>query len=109
MSSTKNGLRVKSYAQKTGYGPAGLRFPDSIRYQSHSAAKLLIYIASLNCFFFGQSSESLVYQGFQAVRTKLSTKLSTENLKIFKVPLNQALSAVLADFAGAASTVSNIS
>jgi hypothetical protein len=98
MASIKSGLGVKTYAQKLCCSAARMHTPDSSRYQSHSAAKLLIYIASLNCFFCGHFNESLVNQGFRVIRAKLSTKLSTENLQIFKAPLNQALSAVFACF-----------
>jgi hypothetical protein len=105
MHSIKIGLRVKTYAQKICCGTARRPALDGNRYQSHSAAKWLIYIASLNCFFCGHFNESLANQGFQAIRGKLSTKLSTENLEIFKASLNQALSAVFTCFSEDSPTI----
>jgi hypothetical protein len=63
-----------------------------LRYQSNSDRKSLIYIDSLNCFFSGQSRKSLCLQGLRAAQGKLSTKLSTEKLEIFKAVKNQRLS-----------------
>jgi hypothetical protein len=109
MTNIKNSFGVKTYAQNLCCGAAINRMWCSARYQSHSVAKLLIYIASLNCFFCGHFNESLANQGFRPIRTKLSTKLSTEKLKIFKAPLNQALSAVFACFSEDSPTITYIS
>ncbi|MEO6018524.1 MAG: hypothetical protein ABIP46_14800 [Polaromonas sp.] len=96
MTSTKYAVSAKTYAQNSCCGAARMVGSVDIRYQSNSAAKSLIYIASLNCFFSGHFKESLDLQGFRAFVDKLSTKLSTENLEILKAPLNQALSALTA-------------
>ena len=96
MASTKHDADAMTYAQNLCCGAARLYMWASARYQTNSASKLLIYIASLKCFFYGQFSESLVNQGFRAVEQKLSTKLSTENLENCKATLNQALSVVFA-------------
>ena len=66
------------------------------RYQSYSAAKLLIYIGFINCFILWQFSESLDFKGLQRYGGNLSTKLSTEILNICKALANQALSALSA-------------
>ncbi|MES2942389.1 MAG: hypothetical protein V4772_05925 [Pseudomonadota bacterium] len=92
----KSSLPAGTYAQNLCHGVTSLHNPRAHRYQSHSDAKLLIHIASLNCFFSGQSVESLVKQGFGTFPDNLSTKLSTENLNIFKAQSNQALSAFFA-------------
>jgi hypothetical protein len=63
-----------------------------LRYQSNSARKSLIYIDSLNCFFFGQSRKSLCLQGLAVAQGKLSTKLSTEKHEKCKAVENQRLS-----------------
>ncbi len=91
MASTKPGSEALTYAQNLCCGAAKIRVRDILRYQSNSAAKLLIYIDSLNCFFSGHSKQSLDLQGLRMNADKLSTKLSTENLEICKAPLNQAL------------------
>jgi hypothetical protein len=94
MASTKMSDGVRTYAQNLCCGAAMGKTGNILRYQSNSARKLLIYIASLNCFFSGQSKQSLDLQGFAALHGKLSTKLSTENLEICKALVNQGLSAL---------------
>jgi hypothetical protein len=96
MASIKNACSSATYAQNLCCGAARTPMWATARYQSHSACKSLIHIASLNCFFSGQSKESLDLQGLRVIRDKLSTKLSTENLEICKVLLNQALRAFFA-------------
>jgi hypothetical protein len=94
MASTKSGLGYWTYAQKSCCA-AAMRGPCRIsRYQSNSARKLLIYIETLNCVFFGQFKKSLDLQGFATRHGELSTKLSTENLEICKAMVNQGLSAL---------------
>jgi hypothetical protein len=48
------------------------------RYKTHSDRKSLIHIGLKVCFFHGQSSQSLDFQGFRGRRDRFSTKLSTE-------------------------------
>ena len=100
MASTKFGLLGRTYAQNLCYVAATVTASRFIRYQSNSACKLLIYIASLNCFFYGHFRKTLDLQGLRVIVAKLSTKLSTENLKISKAPLNQALRAFFASAFG---------
>jgi hypothetical protein len=94
--STKQGIDNQTYAQNLCCGAARGSARDILRYQSNSARKLLIYIDSLNCFFSGQSVKTLDLQGFRRFEGDLSTKLSTEKLKISKASSNQALSAFFA-------------
>jgi hypothetical protein len=91
MASTNPGRGLLTYAQNFCCGAERTPMFASARYQRHSVSKSLIYMASLNCFFFRHFKESLVLQGSRVIGGNLSTKLSTENLKIFKAPLNQAL------------------
>ncbi|MGB4116468.1 MAG: hypothetical protein WBK51_07985 [Polaromonas sp.] len=107
--STKSGAGSVTYAQKYCCGAVSQRLHAGNRYQSHSASKLLIYIAFLNCFFYGQSSESVDLQGLQPHGGNLSTKLSTEMLNICKASLNQALSAFFACIGQAMPTISHTS
>jgi len=100
MASTKSSLRGMTYAQNLCCGATRKCASHILRYQSNSAAKLLIYIASLNCFFYGNFKETLDLQGLRVIAEKLSTKLSTENLGISNVPLNQALRAFFASTFG---------
>jgi hypothetical protein len=103
MASTKYGTEVVTYAQNLCCGAARTPMWASARYQSSSAAKSLIYIGSLKCFFLRHFSETLVNQGFRTIGHKLSTKLSTENLENCKATSNQALSTFFAsEFAGLA-------
>ncbi|NQW93267.1 MAG: hypothetical protein HQ446_04430 [Polaromonas sp.] len=97
-----------TYAQKNCCGAAAEHLQAVYRYQTHSEPKLLIHIALLNCFFYGQSGESLDSQGLQPSRGNLSTKLSTEKLDIFKAFLNQALSVFFACIERTMSTISHI-
>jgi hypothetical protein len=94
--STKSGFGRKTYAQNLCCGAARWAARHLLRYQSNSVRKPLIYIDSLNCFFYGQSGEALDLQGFGRCGGDLSTKLSTEKLKIFKASSNQALRAFFA-------------
>jgi hypothetical protein len=94
--STQYGARLVTYAQNSCCGASRICRRYILRYQSNSAAKLLIYIASVNCFFYRQFNQSLDLQGFWRLGCKLSTKLSTEILEISKASLNQALSATSA-------------
>lgn len=96
MISTKSRAGAVTYAQNLCCGAVGKRLQRVSRYQSNSACKSLIHIGFLNCFFYGQSSESVDLQGLQPHGGNLSTKLSTENLNICKASLNQALSAFFA-------------
>ena len=96
--STKISLCSVTYAQNCCCGAVTIRLPFRNRYQTHSEAKLLIHNDFLKCFFYGQSSESLDLQGLQPCVVNLSTKLSTENLNILKVSLNQSLSVLFACF-----------
>ena len=100
MASTKSGLRGMTYTQNSCCGAARVCAPPLPRYQSNSASKLLIYIASLSCFFYGHFKKTLDLQGLRMIEAKLSTKLSTENAKIGKAPLNQALRAFFASAFG---------
>jgi hypothetical protein len=93
-----------TYAQNLCCGAARKCAFHALRYQSNSASKLLIYIASLNCFFYGHFKKTLDLQGLRVIAAKLSTKLSTENLEISKEPLNQALRALFASTVGESST-----
>jgi hypothetical protein len=52
------------------------------RYKSHSARKSLIHKEIKLCFFCGQSSQSLDFQGFGVAQDNISTKLSTEILNL---------------------------
>jgi hypothetical protein len=104
MANTKSGLRALTYAQNLCCGAARKCALHVLRYQSNSAPKLLIYIASLNCFFYGHFKQTLDLQGLRVIAAKLSTKLSTENLEISKEPLNQALRAFFAGAFGESST-----
>jgi hypothetical protein len=54
------------------------------RYQSHSAAKLLICKDFIFCFFYGHSSQSLDLQGFGMRQDNISTKLSTEMMNLLQ-------------------------
>ncbi|WP_143093295.1 hypothetical protein [Polaromonas sp. OV174] len=94
MTNTLAGLSVQTYAQNPCCTAALRGLQRAPRYQSHSDRKLLIYKASLNCFFSRQSRESLDLQGLEALTGKLSTKLSTENVKICKSLTNQGLSVI---------------
>jgi hypothetical protein len=94
MASTKPGLGSRTYAQKSCCAAAMRGASSSLRYQSNSARKSLIYIETLNCFFSGQFKQTLDLQGFATLAGKLSTKLSTENLEICKAMANQGLSAL---------------
>jgi hypothetical protein len=105
--STKSGAGAVTYAQKYLCGTVCKHPPAVIRYQSHSAAKSLIHIALLNCFFYGQSGESLDLQGLQPSGGNLSTKLSTEKVSFCKGLLNQALSALSACSLKEVSTISH--
>jgi hypothetical protein len=106
--STKPAARTVTYAQKYCCGAVRKHLQALNRYQTHSEPKLLIHIALLICFFYGQSGESLDFQGLQPSRGNLSTKLSTEKLDICKAPLNQALSAFFACIGQTMSTISHI-
>ena len=103
MANTKSGLRDMTYAQNSCCGAVRVCVRRPSRYQSNSASKLLIYIASLNCFFYGHFKKTLDLQGLRVIAAKLSTKLSTENLKISKASLNQALRAFFASVCGESS------
>lgn len=94
--STHVGQGVVTYAQNLWCGAVRKHLQAFYRYQSHSVAKLLIYIDFLKCFFYGQSSESLDLQGLPRHGANLSTKLSTEKVGFFKALVNQALSALFA-------------
>jgi hypothetical protein len=94
--STKKRLHGQTYAQNPCCGAARKCIRTFHCYETHSDRKWLIYIASLNCGFFGQFSRGLDLQGLGLHRRDLSTKLSTENLKICKASLNQALSPAFA-------------
>jgi hypothetical protein len=94
--STKQGASAVTYAQNMCCGAVRKRLQSVNRYQSNSAAKLLIHIDFSNCFFYGHSSESLDLQGLQPHAGNLSTKLSTEKVGFCKALLNQALSAFFA-------------
>jgi hypothetical protein len=94
VTSIKSGIGVRTYAQKPCCGAALQGSQPAPRYQSNSECKSLIYIETLNCFFFGHFEESLDLQGFAPSHGKLSTKLSTENLEICKAVINQGLSAL---------------
>lgn len=93
IASTKIGSRAVTYAQIFCCGAVRERLQADNRYQTDSEPKLLIHIAFLNCFFYGQSSKSLDLQGLQLYGGNLSTKLSTEKSNVCKAFLNQALSA----------------
>ena len=103
MANTKSGFRGTTYAQNLCCGAARCSQPSSVRYQSNSAAKLLIYMASVKCFFLGHFKKTLDLQGLRVIVAKLSTKLSTENLKICKALLNQVLRAFSASAFGESS------
>jgi hypothetical protein len=105
--STQTGSGVVTYAQNLCCGAVRKRLQGFHRYQSNSAAKLLIYIDLLKCHFYGQSSESLDLQGLQRYRGNLSTKLSTEKVGFCKALLNQALSALFACVAQEVSIISH--
>jgi hypothetical protein len=94
MTNTKSGPGARTYAQNLCYAAATPTASPLPRYQSHSAAKLLIYIETSNCFFSGHFKKSLDLQGLAQIPGKLSTKLSTENLEICKAVINQGLSAL---------------
>jgi hypothetical protein len=94
MASTKSGAPRQTYAQNSCHGAPLPRMRPAPRYQSHSTAKLLIYIETLKCFFSGHSKESLDLQGLATIAGELSTKLSTEIWEIFKTVSNQRLSAL---------------
>jgi hypothetical protein len=98
IASTKKRLVALTYAQIFCCIAVRHNLPTENRYQTNSAPKLLIHIEFINCFFYGQSSESLDLQGLQAYRANLSTKLSTEKLNICKAISNQVLSAFFASF-----------
>jgi hypothetical protein len=89
---------VPTYAQNSCGGKVIDRLQTLSRYESHSAAKLLICIDFLKCFFYWQSGESLDLQGLPRSGANLSTKLSTEKVGFVKALLNQALSAFFASF-----------
>ena len=105
--STQSGAGAVTYAQKYCCGAVRKHLQTLNRYQSHSAAKLLIYIGFLKCFFYGQSSESLDLQGLQRLGGNLSTKLSTEKVSFCKALVNQALSAFFACSFEEVSTISH--
>jgi hypothetical protein len=94
--STKTGVSALTYAQKFCCGSPLKHLPSSNRYQSNSVCKSLIYIVFLNCFFYGQSSESLDFKGLPLTGGNLSTKLSTEKVDFGKALVNQALSVLSA-------------
>ena len=96
--STKILPDVPTYAQNSCCGAVTDWLQALTRYESHSAAKLLIYIDFSKCFFYWQSSESLDLQGPPGSGGNLSTKLSTEKVGFVKALLNQALSALFASF-----------
>ena len=96
MASTKFGLRGRTYAQNLCCDAVRNWATDNLRYQTNSDSKLLIYIGSLICFFCGHFKKTLDLQGLRVNAAKLSTKLSTKNLKNFKVLLNQALRGLFA-------------
>ena len=104
---TQKGSASVTYAQNLCCGAVRNRLQTFNRYQSHSAAKLLIYIGFLKCFFYGQSSESLDLQGLQRYRGNLSTKLSTEKVGFFKALVNQVLRALFACVAEEVPTISH--
>jgi len=91
-------MDVPTYAQNLCGGEVTHPLQVFNRYESHSAAKLLIHIGFLKCFFYGQSSESLDLQGLPRSEANLSTKLSTEKVSFVKALLNQALSVLFASF-----------
>jgi hypothetical protein len=105
--STKRCLNYVTYAQNLCLAPATRAKQHASRYQRHSESKLLIYIAFLKCFFYGQSSQSLDFKGLQPNGAKLSTKLSTEKVSFRKALANQALSASFACFYEEVSTISH--
>jgi hypothetical protein len=107
IASTKLGSGLMTYAQKYCCGAVRKHLQAYNRYQSHSASKSLIHIAFLNCFFYGQSSESLDLQGLQPHGGNLSTKLSTEKVGFGKALVNQALSALFACFSEDMTTISH--
>jgi len=96
--STQILMDVPTYAQNPCGGKVTNLLQALNRYESHSAAKLLIYIDFLKCFFYWQSSKSLDLQGLPRSQANLSTKLSTEKVGFSKALLNQALSALFASF-----------
>ncbi|MES2511673.1 MAG: hypothetical protein V4625_17240 [Pseudomonadota bacterium] len=104
MASTKPGAGIKTYAQNLCCGAARTPLHRILRYQRNSACKSLIYMDSLKCFFSGHSGKALDLQGFGRLGAHLSTKLSTEKLKICKAPSNQALSALFASAFAAVTT-----
>jgi hypothetical protein len=104
--STKNCSGTVTYAQIFCCIAVRPNLHTENRYQTNSAPKLLIHIAFTNCFFYGQSSESLDLQGLQVHRANLSTKLSTEKQNICKAISNQVLSAFFASFRQAIPTIS---
>jgi hypothetical protein len=104
--STKKRIVTLTYAQIFCCVAVRLNLHAINRYQTNSVPKLLIHIAFKNCFFYGQSSESLDLQGLQAQRANLSTKLSTEKQDICKTILNQVLRAFFASFRQAIPTIS---
>jgi hypothetical protein len=94
--STEKRLPSQTYAQNTCCGAARKCIRRFRCYETHSDCKSLIYKASLKCGFFGQIGEGLDLQGLGLRERELSTKLSTEKLKICKRSSNQALRPVSA-------------
>jgi hypothetical protein len=105
--STKTEPAVVTYAQNVCCGAVRMRLQAFARYQTSSAAKSLIHIAFLNCFFYRQSSQSLDLQGLPANVGNLSTKLSTEKVSFCKAHVNQALSAFFACIGQDMSTIAH--
>jgi hypothetical protein len=98
---------VPTYAQNSCCGKLIGVLQVFNRYESHSAAKLLIYIDFSKCFFYWQSSESLDLQGLPRSEGNLSTKLSTEKVGFFKVLVNQALSVLIETIVNKTPTISH--
>jgi hypothetical protein len=87
----KNGIGVPTYAQNPCCSAQDYLRQLLLCSQTNSTSKLLIYIGFELCFFSGQSSGSLDFQGSAACRALLSTKLSTETLDGAKALKNQRL------------------
>jgi hypothetical protein len=69
-----------TYAQKCVAPRKALTIRRHFATKPIADRKLLIHMILELCFFDGQSSESLDFQGFGEGGDKISTKLSTENL-----------------------------
>jgi hypothetical protein len=95
MTSTESGTCIGTYTQIPCCGAARQEWMPIPRYQRNSASKLLIYIETLTCYFFGHFKKTVDLQSFDPLSSKLSTKLSTENMDSFKVVINQRLSAFI--------------